>query len=334
MLAQRPALAKAQPCPIPRRAGKPGWIRRVYAGTERDHGRLDPGEQRQHLHRLWVRPWRPQACLRRGVTNSIHEHRQTAAAQSYRELTRPARFVGTAQRRAEPWSAPWPQAEAAKVGELAKLVSDPVTPFPVDLVRVLEPDVRTRLSRHPKKRRLHLEWRQSPGLVTLVQRRYVPGEPPVPVDQPPVQVADVRCGRALRLVHRIAQVPGNAQPVLCALVNVEHDLAQAGALKPGQHRVDSSPLLRDEQNLTAARDQRGDEVGDGLALTGARWSVDHQAAAREHGVDGVALGGVGVEHRVIVLGRLRAGRRGLVGTKRLLSIRIASDRGDDVAVAQ
>src|SRR5215469_18061812 len=105
------------------------------------------------------------------------------------------------------------------------------------------------------------------------------GQPPVPVAEPPVQVTDIRLWHLLRLRHGVAELAGDAYPVLGALVDIEHDLAETGALEPGQHGVDCRSLLGDEQHLAAAGDEGGDEVRDGLALASARRTVNDQAAA-------------------------------------------------------
>ena len=121
-----------------------------------------------------------------------------------------------------------------------------------------------------------------------------------------------------------------------ALVDVEHQLAEAHADEPGQHGVDRGPFLRDEQHLAAARHHGRDQVRDRLALARARRAVDHQAAAGEHCLDRAALGGVGVEDGVVVLGVV--GPRRLVrvrgGADQLLRYGVAGDRGHQVAVGE
>jgi len=137
--------------------------------------------------------------------------------------------------------------------------------------------------------------------VHFVQRADVPGQALDPVHQAAVQAAYVRRGGPPGQVEGRAEVTGDPLPVPGAFVNVQHHVTQVHALEPGQHGVDGGAFLRHEQDLPAACHQRGDQVGDGLALAGAGRPVDDQALAGQHGVDGVALGGVGVQDGVVVL---------------------------------
>jgi hypothetical protein len=84
------------------------------------------------------------------------------------------------------------------------------------------------------------------------------------------------------------------------------------------------------------RHQRGDQVGDRLALARAGRAVDHQALAPHDHVDGAALGGVRVQNRVVVRGRdvVEHGVRLAAGGDRRLGVRVARDGGDHIAVGQ
>ncbi len=119
------------------------------------------------------------------------------------------------------------------MGELTQLVSDVVSPFPAYQLGIVQPAIQPRVGRHPEQRRLYFERRQAPRLVPLVQRADVTGQPAVPVDEPPVQVADVGLGHMLGVRHRVAELVRDAHPVPGALVDVEYDLAEAHALEPG-----------------------------------------------------------------------------------------------------
>src|SRR6185437_17105510 len=130
------------------------------------------------------------------------------------------------------------------------------------------------------------------------------------------------------------EVAGDALPVSRALVDVEHRLTQVDALQPGEHGVDGGAFLGDEQYLAAPGHQGGDQVGDGLALAGARRSVDHQAVPGQHRADRAALRGVGVQDRVVLVRRVEHGLGRVVAVQQFLRLDVAGDGGDHIAVAE
>jgi hypothetical protein len=105
--------------------------------------------------------------------------------------------------------------------------------------------------------------------------------------------------RGQRRRQRLRDLSPGADPA----VKVEHQVAQTDLVQPLQDRVDGGALLGHEQHALAAGDERGDEVGDGLALARARRSLDDEVLAGEDGVDGVVLAGVSVPDQELVGGR-------------------------------
>ena len=84
---------------------------------------------------------------------------------------------------------------------------------------------------------------------------------------------------ALSSARQQIRMPGDTRRVPGALrEDVEHAVSRY-----------RGPFLGDEQHFPAARDERRDQVRDGLALTGARRPLDDQALARKHRVDRIVL---------------------------------------------
>ena len=83
-------------------------------------------------------------------------------------------------------------------------------------------------------------------------------------------------------------------------MQVQHQLAEVLLAKPLGHRIDRGALLGHEQHFLAAGNQRGDQVGDRLALAGSRRALDDQALPREHRVDRVVLARVGIQHQELI----------------------------------
>ena len=103
-----------------------------------------------------------------------------------------------------------------------------------------------------------------------------------------------RFERPRDLFKRTAMVANTA-------VDIEDQVAQAGALEAYSHSFDGGALLGDEQDGLSLRGECGDQVSDGLRFAGARRSDDHQVAPGDCGVDGGGLRCVRVEDEELIL---------------------------------
>ena len=118
-------------------------------------------------------------------------------------------------------------------------------------------------------------------------------------------------------------------------MQVKNQLAEVLLAKPLGHGIDRGAFLRHEQDFLAAGNQRGDQVGDRLALAGSRRPLDDQALAREHRVDRVVLAGVGIQNQELISQRhLIRARNGLwpgpLGADRRAGLLIARQRRDQL----
>ena len=117
-----------------------------------------------------------------------------------------------------------------------------------------------------------------------------------------VRVLGITCAiqRGTELVRQPSLVGG-------AVVDVQNQVAQAKTLQSPDHCIDGGTLLCHEQGPLTFAGQRRDQVGDRLALAGARRSLDDEVGTASHGVDDSLLGRVGVEDEVLT-GRVGVGR--------------------------
>ena len=129
---------------------------------------------------------------------------------------------------------------------------------------------------------------------------------------------------------------GDAAAVAGAAMQVEDEVAQADIGEPLGDGVNGGALFGDEEDGSAVRSLRGDEVGDGLALTRAGRADQHHVVAGETGTDGGGLGGVGIEHEELFARRGIAGsgasiaRFGRIfGADAGLCIRVVGEGGDE-----
>ncbi len=276
----------------------------------------------------------PQAGLLGGPAAAVGQYGQDVAVQPAGQVTGAAGVLGGAQGRAEPGGAARANGEPAQVGKLSQLIADLVGAVGSDPLGGGEPDRGARLLRYAKERGLDLEGGEPPRFVCLVQCGGVLVQPPLPVHEAAVQAGVLWRGGPLRQVERFAEVAGDARPVPRPFVDVENRFAQVNPFQPGQHGVDRGPFLGHEQHLPAPRDQGGNQVRDGLALAGARRAVDHQAVPGQHGADGAALRGVGIQDGVVLLGRVEDGLAGVVAGQQFLGGDVTGDGGHHVAVVQ
>jgi hypothetical protein len=167
-----------------------------------------------------------------------------------------------------------------------------------------------------------------------VQSLGVRVEPVAPFGQRLVQPGQVGQRDARGVVQRGLQVGRDAPSRRGPVVYVHDQAVQAAAGEPVGDRRDRRALLRDEEHPLAARHQRGDQVGDGLALAGTGWALHDRVLAGEDRVDRPMLRGVGVQDHVLVgrgrvVGRQRVDLAGTGGQRRERRT-VAGHRGDHV----
>ena len=231
----RPAARSARrsrrpsPAPSPAAAASRAGSASQTPGAQHPQRRPHRGVQPQPRRALGVARRRGQPGLLAGLADAVDQHRQQPGAQPRRPGRRPARASSArAQRRAEPRRALRPHHEPAQVRELPQLVADLVGQLGGRCARA---------------------W---PAGSWSGPARRCPAAPTAPRTRVTPHGSCLRCSAAAcwpsrscrsrsrrcrsptsgwaaleRLVQRVAQVAGDAQPVPGALVDVQRDVGQA-----------------------------------------------------------------------------------------------------------
>jgi hypothetical protein len=99
------------------------------------------------------------------------------------------------------------------------------------------------------------------------------------VSEPGLEVGVVYRWRAVDQLQAPADPLDHRPPRDVRPVQVEDQVSQARPLQPREDDLQRGPLLGNEENPATRRDQRGDKVGDGLALPGAGRPLHHNVLA-------------------------------------------------------
>ena len=122
-------------------------------------------------------------------------------------------------------------------------------------------------------------------------------------------------------------------------MEVHHEFVETHTLEPLGHCVDGCAFLRHEEDALSLGHHGRDQIGDRLALSGARRTLKHKRLPCQRSVDSSVLGRVGIEHQELVLwwhavGQRRFHRAGAVGLKRFSGRLVACDGRYQVVCGQ
>jgi len=137
-------------------------------------------------------------------------------------------------------------------------------------------------------------------------------------------------------LERIGEIDRDPPLGARTVMEVHDEVTQTHSRQAADHRIDGGPLLGDEEHALAIGGQRGDEVGDGLALAGARRPLHDEVGAAAGGLDHLVLRGVGVQDE----GRARLVEDRVAIAHRDVTVDgregggVPGQRGDDVMVGQ
>ena len=132
--------------------------------------------------------------------------------------------------------------------------------------------------------------------------------------------------RGLRPPHSLehaAQLGDRLALARLVRVQLEAEVAEAGAGEPALHHLERGLLLGDEQHALAGDQRLGDQVGDRLRLAGAGRALQHERPTVGGGQDRGELARVAVERREQLGQRQRAIERRGLGKRRLRRERVA-----------
>src|SRR4051812_4076798 len=119
---------------------------------------------------------------------------------------------------------------------------------------------------------------------------------------------------------------------------VKAQVPEVGVLQAIEDDFERRPLLGDEQHGLATSNHFRDEIGDGLALSCARWAADNAVLSGERQGDGLMLRRIGVANQELLVRTLEIERggidRGPITARVVCRAAIAGDTSNEIVASQ